>query len=257
MGSRMHFAANSARPLPRWLDRNNSRRRPDGRPPRPMHFSTHSTEAGVFGYWPREHMPARTAGSSEPRPGGAAARWTRWTTDRGSRRRRDRMARRDARAPRGRHAHEPRRAQTRAPGVGRPARTPPQIRRLRPPPGIGPPRAPESLRPARSLAGHRSRSDPRRLGRIDGATPERAQTRERAPRRTRSASASQAPKPPPSPGGHARDNRVRDECAVPRNAGAGARRRMVSVAAGQEPRATGAADTVARRVTRRRRVRRC
>jgi DNA-binding MarR family transcriptional regulator len=37
------------------------------------------------------------------------------------------MARRDARGPRGRHAHEPRRAQTRAADVGRRACTPPQI----------------------------------------------------------------------------------------------------------------------------------
>ena len=243
--------------MPRRLNRNNNCRRNWYATSAAMHFSTHSTAPGVLGQWRREHIPDSAAGSAGPRPGGAAARWTSWTTDGGSRRRRDWMARRDARGPHGRHAHDPRSAQTRAADAGRRACTPPQIPGLRPPPGIGPPRASESLRPARSPAGHRSRSDRRRPGRVPRAAPERAQTRERAPRRPRSASASQAPKPPPSPGGHARDNRVRDECAVPRNAGAGARRRMVSVAAGQEPRATGAADTVARRVTRRRRVRRC
>jgi hypothetical protein len=50
-----------------------------------------------------------------------------------------------------------------------------------------------------------------------GQPPERAQTRERAPRRARSTSASQAPKPAPSPGDHPRDNRVRDECAESRD----------------------------------------
>ena len=216
----MHFAANSARPLPRWLNRNNNRRRNWYATSAAMHFSTHPTAPGLLGYWQREHIPDPAGSSAEPRPGGAAARWTSCTTDGGSRRRRDWMARRDARGPHGRHAHGPRSAQTRAADAGRRACTPPQIPGLRPPPRIGPPRAPESLRPARPPAGHRSRGDRRRPGRVPRATPEGAQARERAPRRARSASASQAPRPAGSHGDHARDNRVRDECAESRDASA-------------------------------------
>ena len=68
MGSRMHFAANSARPLPRWLNRNNNRRRNWYATSAAMHFSTHSTAPGVLGQWRREHIPDSAAGSAGPAP---------------------------------------------------------------------------------------------------------------------------------------------------------------------------------------------